>query len=167
MTSGQRVVVSVQELGRTYVDRKGQGNEAIRSVSFDVRERELLCIVGPSGAGKTTLLRCLAGLLAPTTGRALFEGEEVVRSPAGIAVVFQDYSRSLFPWLSVAGNIALPLKAKRVSKRQTERARRELAERRRAARRGGTLPVAAVRRHAAARGHRAGARLRAGSAADG
>ena len=116
MTSEQRVVVSVQELGRTYVDRKGQGNEAIRSVSFDVRERELLCIVGPSGAGKTTLLRCLAGLLAPTTGRALFEGEEVVRSPAGIAVVFQDYSRSLFPWLSVAGNIALPLKAKRVSK---------------------------------------------------
>ena len=114
MTSGQRVVVSVQELGRTYVDRKGQRNEAIRSVSFDARERELLCIVGPSGAGKTTLLRCLAGLLAPTAGRALFEGQEVVRSPAGIAVVFQDYSRSLFPWLSVAGNIALPLKAKRV-----------------------------------------------------
>ena len=121
---GQRVVVSVRELGRTYVDRKGQANEAIRSVSFDVKERELVCIVGPSGAGKTTLLRCVAGLLAPSTGVTLFEDKEVVRSPTGIAVVFQDYSRSLFPWLSVSGNVALPLRAKGVPRSK----RRELVE---------------------------------------
>jgi len=114
--AGVKSVLSVRELGRTYVDRKGQANEAIRSISFEVGERELVSIVGPSGAGKTTLLRCLAGLLAPTAGAAYFEGNEVVRSPAGIAVVFQDYSRSLFPWLSVAGNVALPLKAKGVPK---------------------------------------------------
>jgi NitT/TauT family transport system ATP-binding protein len=94
------------------VSRRGEEHEAIREISFEAREREFVCIVGPSGAGKTTLLRCLAGLLAPSTGRVQFGSREVTAPPADVAVVFQDYSRSLFPWLTVAGNIALPLKAK-------------------------------------------------------
>jgi NitT/TauT family transport system ATP-binding protein len=117
-------ILSVREIGRTYVSRKGERNEAIRSISFDVREKELVCIVGPSGAGKTTLLRCLGGLMAPTVGSAQFEGRDVAGSPDGIAIVFQDYSRSLFPWLSVAGNIGLPLRAKGMPRAQ----RRELIE---------------------------------------
>jgi NitT/TauT family transport system ATP-binding protein len=123
--AGTDAILSVREIGRTYVGRKGERNEAIRSVSFEVAERELVCIVGPSGAGKTTLLRCLGGLMAPSVGSARFEGREVSGSPEGIAIVFQDYSRSLFPWLSVAGNIGLPLRAKGVSKA----GRRELVER--------------------------------------
>jgi NitT/TauT family transport system ATP-binding protein len=110
------VFLSVRGIGKTYAPRRGEAHEAIREVSFDAREGEFVCIVGPSGAGKTTLLRCLAGLLAPTKGSVLFGQREVTAPPTEVAVVFQDYSRSLFPWLTVAGNIALPLKAKGLSR---------------------------------------------------
>jgi len=59
------------------------------------------------------LLRCMSGLLAPTAGgQVLLDGELVTRPPAKLAVVFQDYSRSLMPWMSVESNVVLPLRAK-------------------------------------------------------
>jgi NitT/TauT family transport system ATP-binding protein len=113
--------LSVQAIGKTYLSRRGEAHEAIREISFDAREGEFVCIVGPSGAGKTTLLRCLAGLLTPTKGTVVFGRRAVTAPPADVAVVFQDYSRSLFPWLTVAGNIALPLKEKRLPRAQRTR----------------------------------------------
>jgi NitT/TauT family transport system ATP-binding protein len=113
--------LSVRGIGKTYGSGGSDPHEAIREISFDAREREFVCIVGPSGAGKTTLLRCLAGLLEPTKGSVHLGQRQVNAPPPEVAVVFQDYSRSLFPWLSVAGNIALPLKAKRLPR--AERAR--------------------------------------------
>jgi NitT/TauT family transport system ATP-binding protein len=86
--------------------------EAIRDVSFAVGAGELVCIVGPSGAGKTTLLKCIAGLLTPTAGGVVVEGTPVVGPPPAMAVVFQEYGRSLFPWMSVHDNVMLPLKQK-------------------------------------------------------
>jgi NitT/TauT family transport system ATP-binding protein len=77
-----------------------------------VTDGELVTIVGPSGCGKSTLLRCAAGLLPPTSGRVVLDGVPVTRVPDRLAVVFQDYSRSLYPWLSVAANVALPLLSK-------------------------------------------------------
>ncbi len=112
------VVLSVRAIGQTYVSRRGEAHEAIREISFDALEGEFVCIVGPSGAGKTTLLRCLAGLLTPTKGGAFFGRREIRSPPTEVAVVFQDYSRSLFPWLTVTANIALPLKAKGLSRAQ-------------------------------------------------
>src|SRR5215204_3937624 len=82
---------------------------AIDSVSFTVNEGELVCIVGPSGCGKSTLLRSVAGLLRPTSGTIRLHGDPVVGVPPDLAVVFQDYSRSLFPWLTVLGNVQFPL----------------------------------------------------------
>jgi len=82
---------------------------AIDSVSFTVSEGDLVCIVGPSGCGKSTLLRCVAGLLRPTSGTVRLHGDPVVGVPPDLAVVFQDYSRSLFPWLKVLGNVQFPL----------------------------------------------------------
>jgi NitT/TauT family transport system ATP-binding protein len=113
--------LSVRAIGKTYLSRRGEAHEAIREISFDTREREFVCIVGPSGAGKTTLLRCLAGLLTPTKGSVVFGKREITAPPTEVAVVFQDYSRSLFPWLTVAGNIALPLKAKGLPRAQRTR----------------------------------------------
>jgi NitT/TauT family transport system ATP-binding protein len=83
---------------------------AIADVSLQVADGELVTIVGPSGCGKSTLLRCLAGLLPPTSGRVVLDGAPVTRVPDRLAVVFQDYSRSLYPWLTVADNVALPLR---------------------------------------------------------
>ena len=89
---------------------------AIDDVSFTLRRGEFVCIVGPSGAGKTTLLNCLTGLMLPTEGTVSFEGETIKASPAGMAVVFQDYGRSLFPWLNVAHNVAFPLQGKGIDR---------------------------------------------------
>ena len=83
---------------------------AIADVSLQVADRELVSIVGPSGCGKSTLLRCLAGLVPPTSGRVVLDGTAVTKVPDRLAVVFQDYSRSLYPWLSVVDNVALPLR---------------------------------------------------------
>ena len=82
---------------------------------------EFACVVGPSGAGKTTLLRTLAGLAQPTSGAALFEGTPLRSVPPGIGVVFQDYGRSLYPWLTVARNVDLPLRVRGVAARRARR----------------------------------------------
>jgi NitT/TauT family transport system ATP-binding protein len=102
-------VLEVTELTRSY----GHGADAhiaIENVTLSVADGELLTIVGPSGCGKSTLLRCIAGLLPPTSGTVVLNGAPVTRVPDRLAVVFQDYSRSLYPWLSVTDNVALPLR---------------------------------------------------------
>jgi len=75
--------------------------------------------VGPSGCGKTTLLKCLSGLLRPSSGAAYLEGKLIEKSPDGLALVFQEYSRSLLPWMTVGANVRLPLLGQRV--RRSER----------------------------------------------
>ena len=107
--------------GELVVDAVGHGyghgarrHHALDQVSFSVGRGELVTIVGPSGCGKSTLLRAVAGLLRPATGQVLLDGEPVRAVPDGLAVVFQDYSRSLFPWLTVAENVALPLRRRRI-----------------------------------------------------
>lgn len=82
---------------------------AIGDISFDVTEKAFVSIVGPSGAGKTTLLRCLAGLEKPTSGIVTLNDETITEPPRDLAVVFQDYTRSLLPWFSVQRNVAFPL----------------------------------------------------------
>ena len=99
----------VDHLAKTYGDAE-TGVEAIREISFDVREREFVCIVGPSGGGKTTLLRALCGLHPKSGGSIQLHGREVVEPPPEMAAVFQDYSRSLMPWFTVERNVELPLK---------------------------------------------------------
>lgn len=99
----------VNRLAKTYGDPAAGGVEAIRDISFDVRPREFLCIVGPSGGGKTTLLRCLCGLHARSGGTIELNGRNITEPPPEMAAVFQDYSRSLMPWFTVHRNIELPL----------------------------------------------------------
>ena len=88
---------------------------AFRNVELNVSSNEVLCIVGPSGCGKTTLLRCIGGLLAPSSGQVLIDGQ-IVNSPrSGVAIVFQHFG--LLPWKTVAGNVAFGLKIDGVSGR--------------------------------------------------
>lgn len=111
------VLLSVQDLKKTYLSATGPV-EAIGSITFDVRPGELVCIVGPSGCGKTTLLKCLSGLLAPTAGTVTLDGAPVIEPPRTMAVVFQEYGRSLYPWLTVRDNVALPLRARKMPRAQ-------------------------------------------------
>ncbi|MBA0126646.1 ABC transporter ATP-binding protein [Haloechinothrix sp. YIM 98757] len=95
--------------------------EALQDLTFTVSRGELMCLVGPSGCGKTTLLRCVSGLLAPTTGAVTLNGAPVTEPPRGMAVVFQEYGRSLFPWLTAWQNVELPLKEKKVPRGERKR----------------------------------------------
>ena len=109
-------MLRIESLAKSYGD-----NPAIADVGFEVSEREFVCVVGPSGCGKTTLLKCMSGLLAPTSGRVLLNDGPVLQPPEEMALVFQEYSRSLMPWLSVRSNVELPLRHKQLGK--PERAR--------------------------------------------
>jgi NitT/TauT family transport system ATP-binding protein len=111
--------LEVRGLHKVYQGR-GRSVEALRDLTFSVEASELVCVVGPSGCGKTTLLRCIAGLLEPTAGEVLLEGARVADPPPGMAVVFQDYGRSLFPWMTVRANVELPLRAKRLQGRRRD-----------------------------------------------
>lgn len=112
-TGGARLAVS--NLRKVYTGR-GEPVEAIADLTFEIRPGELVCVVGPSGAGKTTLLRCMAGLMPATSGQVVLGESAITGPPKGMAVVLQEYGRSLFPWMSVAQNVELPLKEKGVGK---------------------------------------------------
>jgi NitT/TauT family transport system ATP-binding protein len=113
-------VLEIKHLGKTY----GSGEKethAVGDVSFTVEDGEFVCVVGPSGCGKTTLLKCVAGLLRPSDGEVLLRGRRVTAPPEKLALVFQEYSRSLMPWASVRNNVLLPLRHKKLPR--SERAR--------------------------------------------
>ncbi|OAE02660.1 ABC transporter ATP-binding protein [Arthrobacter sp. OY3WO11] len=112
--------LSVRGLKKVY-QADGGDVEAVRNLTFDLRAGELACLVGPSGSGKTTLLKCISGLMAPTEGEVLLDGKRVTGPPKKMAVVFQEYGRSLFPWMRVRDNVELPLKNQGVPKCERDR----------------------------------------------
>ncbi|GAB2862093.1 ABC transporter ATP-binding protein [Actinoallomurus bryophytorum] len=109
--SDRHVSLEILDVGHSY-----SGQVALRDVNLEVSRGELVSIVGPSGCGKSTLLRCVAGLTRPGRGRVVVGGAEVSGVPDDLAVVSQDYSRSLLPWLTVRDNVALPLRRRGMPK---------------------------------------------------
>jgi NitT/TauT family transport system ATP-binding protein len=108
-------MLKVEHLGKTYGEGE-QAVEAIGDLAFEVHEKEFVCIVGPSGCGKTTLLKCMSGLLEPTRGEVRLHDQPIDGPPERMALVFQEYSRSLFPWMTIRQNVAFPLRRKQVDK---------------------------------------------------
>jgi NitT/TauT family transport system ATP-binding protein len=105
-------LLEVKGLGHTFPG----GHRAVAELSFTVDAGELVCVVGPSGCGKSTLLRAVGGLLTPTRGVVRLHGNPVRGVPADLAIVFQDYSRSLFPWLTTRRNVEFPLRWRALSR---------------------------------------------------
>ena len=101
---------------------------AIDDISFDVPDRRFLSLLGPSGCGKSTILRMLAGLIGPTHGRVAFHGERVTEPPPGMVYVFQQYTKSLFPWLTVLGNVDFGARSPHARRRGKPAGRAECME---------------------------------------
>lgn len=100
------IILAAEHINHTYT---GGGPEvaALDDITLHLSRESFVCLVGPSGCGKSTLLRILAGLLAPTTGRALLDAQPITRAQRRIGIVFQ--KANLMPWRTVYGNLALPL----------------------------------------------------------
>ena len=110
-------MLKIDNIGVIY-QTKDADVHAIAQISFEARRGEFLSVVGPSGCGKSTLLQCLTGLKRPTTGTVWLDEKAVERPPEGMAVVLQEYGRSLFPWLTVEANVGLPLEKQQTSRKQ-------------------------------------------------
>lgn len=80
-------------------------------ISFEINKGEFVCIVGPTGCGKTTFLNLLTGLLEPTEGEILIDGERADPKKHSISFVFQE--PSAFPWLTAQQNIEYGLRIKK------------------------------------------------------
>ncbi|MGD9876341.1 ABC transporter ATP-binding protein [Desulfococcus sp.] len=80
----------------------------LKDISFTAATGEMICILGPSGCGKSTLLKILSGFLPPDAGSVILNGKPVTKPGPDRCVVFQE--EALFPWLTVAENIAFGLK---------------------------------------------------------
>src|SRR5438309_4933520 len=93
----------IKDVTVTFQRRRGGSVVAVDRLDLVVRDKEFVCIVGPSGCGKSTLLRVIAGLTRPSSGDVVLNGARVGGPGADRGMVFQSYT--LFPWLTVQGNV--------------------------------------------------------------
>lgn len=103
----------------TFSTPKGEVVQALKNVSFTLKEGELLSVLGPSGCGKTTLLNLIAGFLRPTGGQLTLGEQEIDGPGVERGMVFQQ--GALFEWLTVAENVNYGLRMKKADKRETAR----------------------------------------------
>ena len=99
--------IEIQSLSVQY-DEGDQTVLALDRIDLTVRRNEFVCVMGPSGCGKTTLLYVIAGIVRPSSGSVLVEGEPVDRPGPDRAVVFQE--DAVFPWMTVEQNIGYSLR---------------------------------------------------------
>jgi NitT/TauT family transport system ATP-binding protein len=111
-------LVSVEHLRHVY-----ERGVILDDISLELRDGEIVALLGRSGCGKSTLLRIIAGLMPATSGEVSLDGQRIDGPANGIAMVFQSFA--LFPWLTVLDNVELGLEAQRVP--PEERRKRALA----------------------------------------
>ncbi len=93
----------LQDLTVVFQRRRGGEVVAVDQLDLTVGDKEFVCIVGPSGCGKSTVMRVAAGLTRPASGEVVLDGMQVRGPGADRGMVFQSYT--LFPWLTVQGNV--------------------------------------------------------------
>ncbi|KSU67312.1 MULTISPECIES: amino acid ABC transporter ATP-binding protein [Micrococcaceae] len=124
------VKIQVKDLHKSF-----GSNNVLKGIDIDIREGEVVCVIGPSGSGKSTLLRCLNKLEDITSGKVVVDGFDVTDPKVDInevrrhvGMVFQHFN--LFPHMSVAENIMLaPVELKKMNKAQARERALELLER--------------------------------------
>jgi NitT/TauT family transport system ATP-binding protein len=111
------IVMHVDRLTKIFPTPHGTVT-ALENIDFSAHRREFVSVIGPSGCGKSTLIRILAGLETPSSGEVLLDGKLVVGPGPDRGMVFQGYT--LFPWLTVKGNVMFGLKIRRCGSTQAE-----------------------------------------------
>ncbi|TBW41376.1 nitrate/sulfonate/bicarbonate ABC transporter ATP-binding protein [Siculibacillus lacustris] len=102
-------LIEIRAVDRSFPKANGEDLIVLENVDLTIRAGEIVGLLGRSGSGKSTLLRIIAGLSAPSSGDALWQGEPIDGPPMGVAMVFQSFA--LFPWLTVLQNVELGLEA--------------------------------------------------------
>ncbi|MDG6999680.1 MAG: ABC transporter ATP-binding protein, partial [Nitrososphaerota archaeon] len=123
----QGVVLEISDLSVNFSNKELTLN-AVNSFSLSLRKHGFVTIVGPSGCGKTTILRCICGLQKPTSGRIHPIRNQTSKPNNGMTIVFQDYSRSLFPWRTILSNVMFPLEGKVKKKEASAKAMKLLEQ---------------------------------------
>jgi NitT/TauT family transport system ATP-binding protein len=107
--------LEVENVSKIYAGKGKQLLTVLQDINIKIFPREFICLVGTSGCGKSTLLNIIAGLLPPSTGEVLVDGQSVTGRPGSDrGMVFQGYT--LYPWLTVAQNVAFGLQFQGMSK---------------------------------------------------
>ena len=106
--------LEIRDLNKSFEKDDGSRLVVLDHVTFDVKDKEFVCILGSSGCGKTTLLRMIAGLDTAVSGLVVLDGEEIKGTNPKVGMVFQEYS--LFPWRTVIDNIAFGLEMQGLAK---------------------------------------------------
>ena len=99
--------IEIKNINKSFESKKNEKLTVLEDINLEINDGEFVCLLGPSGCGKTTLLRLIAGLDHPTSGEIIADGEVVEKPSGDRAVIFQQYS--LFPWLTVLGNVIFGL----------------------------------------------------------
>jgi nitrate/nitrite transport system ATP-binding protein len=113
-----KTLVKIENVGQVFTTRSGKFT-ALRDITLDIRQGEVVSLIGHSGCGKSTLLNLIAGLTLPTSGVLLCAGREIPGPGPERAVVFQNHS--LLPWMTCFENVMLGVE--QVFGRQEGRAR--------------------------------------------
>jgi len=116
------VIITVDSVTKAFTAPDGHALPVLDGVSFTLAEGEIVALLGKSGSGKSTLLRCVAGLIAPSSGTVSYRGTPLTGANPGVSMVFQTFA--LLPWLTVQQNVELGLEARAVL--EAERAERAI-----------------------------------------
>jgi NitT/TauT family transport system ATP-binding protein len=103
-------ILSTEHLTKTFTTPDGQPLPVLDDITLELREGEIVALLGRSGSGKSTLLRSIAGLIAPSSGQVRYRGQPLRGANPGVAMVFQSFA--LLPWLTVRQNVELGLEAR-------------------------------------------------------
>lgn len=112
-------ILSATHLTKTFSAPEGRPFTVLDDIDLELKEGEIVALLGRSGSGKSTLLRCLSGLVRPSSGEVRYRGQRVRGPMPGMAMVFQSFA--LFPWLTVQQNVELGLEAMGVPAPQRRR----------------------------------------------
>jgi len=114
--AGLAPLIELRHVSKSYVGAEGPPVTILDDISLEVREGEMVALLGQSGSGKSTILRLMAGLTDPTQGAVLNHGAPVDGVNRSIAIVFQSFA--LYPWLTVQENVQVGLMQRRLPAEQ-------------------------------------------------